>query len=138
MIGQGAPALRQFGSKQDLVSAAANFVNRVNYGTLILDRLGRILSCGVSVEKIFRASQVRLIGARVSEFIAGLLLGGSSPSYGARYSVYLCADGKWRKFMATDASGHEFAVELNLTRTVTEEQDIFLLNVRRPEETTRL
>lgn len=136
MIGQISTDLRQAESKQDMTDAVANFVNRGEYGTLILDRVGRILSCGEPAEKIFRASQVRLMGRRISEFIAGLFLAGSSPSYNARYLVYLCADGEWRKFEATDADGQGFAVELNLSRMMTDGQEMFLLNVRRPGEAT--
>jgi len=115
--------------------AAANLGNKSEYGTLILDRLGRILNCGASVEKMFGASQFRLIGTRVSELISGLLLGGSSPSYRARYLACLCADDEWQEFEAMDAGGNEFAVEIKLSWRVTDGQEIFLLNVRRPEET---
>lgn len=118
-----------------MTHAAANLANKGEYGTLILDGWGRILSCGAPAEKIFGASHVRLMGRRISEFIAGLFLAGSSPSYNARYLVYLCADGEWRKFEATDDSGQGFAVELNLSRVTTDGQEIFLLNVRRPGET---
>lgn len=135
MIERGAAALQRTGSKQDMFHAAANLVNRGEYGTLILDRLGRILSCGAPAEKIFGAGHVRLMGRRISEFIAGLFLAGSSPSYNARYLVYLCADDEWRKFEATDADGGGFTVELKLSRVTTDAQEIFLLNVRRPGET---
>ena len=136
MIQHGSPVLHEAGSKQDLLDATANFVNRGDYGTLILDRSGRILSCGAPAERMFGASHVRLMGRWISEFIAGLFLAGSSPSYSARYLVYLCADGEWRKFEAKDAAGQEFTVELNLSRMATDGQEIFLLNVRRPEMTT--
>jgi PAS domain S-box-containing protein len=118
--------------KQDLFHAAADFVDRAGYGTLMLDRLGRILSCGELAEKIFGASRVRLMGRWISEFITGLFLGGNSLSYSARYLVYLSADGEWRRFEAKDASGLEFTVELNLSRTIADGQETFLLNVRRP------
>ena len=117
--------------------AAANLVNGAQYGTLILDRLGRILSCGAPAEKIFGASQVRLVGRWISEFIGDLFLAGSSPSYNARYLVYLCADGEWRKFEARDADGQGFKVELNLSRVTTDGHEMFLLNLRRPEGDAR-
>ncbi len=134
---QSATSRQQSGSQQDVFHAAANFVNRGDYGTLILDRLGRILSCGTPAERIFGASQVRLIGHLISDFVGGLFLGGSSPSYNERYLVYLCADGEWRKFEARDADGRAFTVELNLARlaTVSPDREMFLLNVRRPEST---
>ena len=128
-------ALQQTGLKQGIFHAAANLVNKGEYGTLILDRVGRILSCGSAAERIFATDQVRLIGRRISDFIGGLFLAGSSPSYSARYLVYLAADGEWRKFSAKDADGRGFAVELNLSRMLSDGREIFLLNVRRPEET---
>ncbi len=136
MDGQNTMVRPQDEATQDVFHAAANFVNRGDYCTLILDRLGRILSCGTPAERIFGASQVRLVGRLISDFVAGLFLNGSSPSYCARYLVYLCADGEWRKFEAKDAAGREFTVELNLARmaSVSPEREMFLLNVRRPEQ----
>lgn len=72
-----------------------------------------------------------MVGRQIPEFIDGLFLNGSSPSYSARHLVYLCSDGEWRRFQATDAQGAHFAVELNLLRIVTDGQEMFLLNVRR-------
>lgn len=138
MIGQSSAVQQQIGPKQDIFHAAANLENRGDYGTLILNGLGRISSCGAAGEKIFAASQVRLIGRQISEFISGLFLEGSSPSYNARYLVHLCADGEWRKFAAIDADGQRFAVELNLSRMMTDGQEIFILNLRRPEDSTTL
>lgn len=137
MTGPDPTALRQTGPKQDIFRAAANAVNRGDYGTLILDGLGQIRACGAAGEKILGAGEARLIGRRISEFIAGLFIDGSSPSYSARYLVYLCADGEWRKFEATDDAGHGFAVELSLSRMITDGQEIFLLNLRRPDQTVR-
>ena len=120
---------------EDIFHAAATFERRDDCGTLILDRVGRILSCGTPAERMFGASQVRLIGNLISDFVAGLFLGGSSPSYNARYLVHLCADGQWRKYEARDADGQAFAVELNLAHMATpgSDHEMFLLNVRRPE-----
>ena len=121
-------------STLDPFHAAANLANRDEYGTLIIGRTGKIISCGASAEKIFGASRNRLVGRWISEFIAGLFLGGSSPSYCARYLVHLCRTGEWRKFEATQADGQRFAVELNLARMITEGREIFVLNVRRHED----
>lgn len=126
----------QVGPLQAAFHAAANLDQRGEYGTLIVDGLGRIRGCGEAGERIFGASQACLVGRRISEFIAGLLLGGSSPSYSARYLVYLSTNGEWRSFEAKDVDGHRFRVELNLSRMVTDGQEIFLLNLRRPETAT--
>lgn len=135
MIGQCSTEVQRTGSKQDLLHAAANLETKGEYGTLILDRLGRIVSCGASTEKIFGTSQARLIGKWISEFVAGLILGGNSPSYSARYLVYLSAEDEWRRFEAKDAGGRGFMVELKLARMTANGEEGFLLSVHRPEDT---
>lgn len=137
MMGQDSTALQQAALTPDMIHAGANLVNGAEYGTLILDRLGRILSCGTPAGKIFGASQARLAGRWISEFIGGLFLAGNSPSYNTRYLVYLCADGEWRKFAARDIGGLAFEVELNLSRVMTDGQEMFLLNLRRPDDDAR-
>lgn len=131
MIGQDPGRVQPAEPKQDMFRVAAN--HQGEYGTLIVDRVGRILSCGVPAENIFRTGHSRLVGRQIPEFIDGLFLGGSSPSYSARHLVYLCSDGEWRRFQATDAKGGRFPVELNLSRIVTDGQEMFLVNVRRAE-----
>lgn len=135
MVGPIPAGLQQVNSKQDMFHISATFERRGDYGTLILDRLGRILSCGTPAERIFGASQIRLIGKLISDFVSGLVVGGNSPSYNARYLVHLCADGEWRKYEARDGAGQAFAVELNLVRVASSgaDREMFLLNVRRPE-----
>lgn len=138
MGAQISAGLPQVESKQDVFDVAARFERKHDYCTLILDRLGRILSCGAPAESIFGESKVRMIGNMISDFVAGLFPGGSSPSYNARYLVHLCADGEWRTYEARDAVGQTFAVELNLARMATSstERELFLLNVRRPGSAT--
>ena len=103
--------------------------------TMILDRLGRILSCGTPAECLFGTSQHQLMGRRIAEFIAGLLLEGRSPSFDARYLAHLYREGGWREFGAMNAAGITFAVDLNLSRIASRGREIYLLNVRRLEET---
>ncbi len=102
---------------------------------MILDRLGRILSCGTPAERLFGASPRQLMGRRITEFIAGFHLGGRSPGFDARYLVLLCRDGGWREFGAMNAAGITFEVEINLSRIVSCGRKIYLLNVCRLEET---
>ena len=138
MGGQIPAGLGQVKSRQDKFHAAATVEKKQDSGTLILDRLARILSCGVPAERIFGASQGRLIGKPISDFVSGLPLGGSSPSYNTRYLVDLCAEGEWRKYEARDAAGRAFAVELKLTRmaTASSKNEMFLLHVRLPDANT--
>ena len=134
MDAQSSAGPQQVESKQNLVDAAANFVNRDDYGTLILDRFGRILSCGAPAERIFRTNQVRLIEHLISDFVAGLFPAESSPGDQQTCLVDSCVDGEWRRFVARDAEGQAVSVELKLVRMATPSPDreMFLLNVRRP------
>ena len=86
------------------------------------------------LQRLFGANQVGMIGRRISEFIAGLFLEGNSPSYNARYLAYLCVDGEWRRFVAKNTRGQEFAIEISLSRKITEGQEVFVLNFRQPGE----
>jgi len=133
MIGEVVSFVHQEGLKPEVFNAA-DAGDKVGYGTMVLDGMGRIRSCGERGERIFGTNKTGLIGRGISEFIGGLCLGGSSPSFSARYLVYLCGDGEWRRFDAVDAAGRRFVVEINLSRIATSGQEIFLLNVRRPEE----
>lgn len=135
MIGQSAPAVETVPPTQDMFHAAANMEHRGDYGTLIVDRMGHIVSCGAPAEKIFRTRAAALTGRWVGDFIVGLFLGGSSPSYSARYLIYLCADGEWRKFPAIDAEGVHFTVDLKMSRVVTDGEEMFLISVHRAEGT---
>jgi PAS domain S-box-containing protein len=103
------------------------------YGTLVIDRHGRIRSCGLTVERIFGLSQARMIGRQIADFVAGFTRSDSSPSYGARYFAYLTADDQWRRFAASEADGCRISVDIKLTRLLGDGEEVFLLNVHRPE-----
>jgi PAS domain S-box-containing protein len=136
MIAQSSTESQISGSNQDIFDAVARLKGS-EYATLILDRTGRILSCGVPAERIFGADQVRLLGRKISEFIAGLFLNANSPSFGERYLGYLCSNREWRRFQAHDAGGQGFMVELNISRIASDGHEMFLLNVRRSEPAER-
>lgn len=119
------------GSSQDKRHLAA--IPDVESGTLLLDRLGKILSCGKPSESLFGARQVHLIGKRISELVRGLCFEGSSPSFSQRYLVHLCADDTWRQFEAIDSDGRGFVLEIKLAQVSSGTQEMFLLNVRKPE-----
>lgn len=130
-IGQGSTVLQQTGIEKDVLRVAANLAGKEEFGTLILDRLGRIRSCGAPAEKIFGTGQVRMTGRPVSDFIKGLHLADGSPSYSARYLGYLGVCAEWRRFEAKNVAGIGFTVEVKLSRTVLDGEDVFLLNVHR-------
>lgn len=129
----GAGATRSVGVEQDAFRAVANFVDRADYGTLILDRLGRIASCGASAERLLGACEARLIGRRIVDFIPDLLLNDSSPSFSARYLVHLCNGIEWCKFAARDSFGRPLAIEIKLMPMTSSggEKELILLNLRR-------
>lgn len=134
MSRQSATSPPQAAESQDMLHAATYLGNKDDHCTLILDHAGRILNCGLAAEIMFQARQVQLIGRQIQELIVDLFRAGSSPSYCARYFACLCADGEWRKFKAIDASGHQFAAEIKMSRRITDGQEIFLINVRHPEK----
>ena len=134
MIGLDPGRLQPAEPERDLFQVAATLANADEYGTLIVDRVGRIISCGMPVEQIFGVRHAHLVGRHMPEFIDGVFLNGSSPSYSARHLVFLCSDGEWRTFQATDAQGVRFALEVNLSRIVTDGQEMYLVNVRRAGE----
>lgn len=121
----------QFSGEQGLSHGAAHLLE-CRFATFILDRMGRIVSCGEPGERIFAESPSRMIGRGIAEFIDGLCLGGTSASYNARYMEHLCAEAAWRKFAARDVTGQRFFVELNLVAIVADGQRLFLLNLRCP------
>ena len=132
MIGQGLITMKQNGSKHDMLHVSADLVAGEPHPALMLDGMGRIRSCGQIGERIFGTTADDVVGKRISDFITGLHLGGSSPSYAARYLVHLCGEGEWHGFEAVDAGGKRFPVELNLSRSFSEGNEVFLLNLRHP------
>lgn len=125
--------IRQFSGEEGLAHGAAHLLE-CRFATFILDRMGRIVSCGEPGERIFAESSSRMIGRSIAEFIDGLCLGGTSASYNARYLDHLCAELAWRRFSARDVTGQRFFVELNLVAIVADGQRLFLLNLRCPTQ----
>lgn len=121
-------------SERDNDLSVATFAIRAEYATMTLDSAGQIRDCDATAEEIFGASRLNLIGRPVFKFVAGLSRGRSSPSFGARYFFYLCADGEWNEFEATDMGGRVFAVELGMQRTQVSGREMFVLSLRRPEK----
>ena len=111
--------------------ATANPANRGEYDALILNRVGRVCGFEVAAETLFGARQRRLMkGRRISDFVVGIILEGSSPDDDARQLHRLCADNNWQQFEAIDSHGISFAVEIRLSRRMTDGQDAFVLDFR--------
>ena len=117
-------------------AVAANLIDGSGCGTLIVDARGRICGCGVAAEDIFVASQSRLIGRQVAEFIAGIFPKENSSPHNAVNLDRLCETGAWEAFEATDARGCGFAVEIHVSRRVKDEQEMFVLSLRQPGDTS--
>jgi len=136
MGAQSASTAQQYRSRHNQFHSAANLANRRECATLIVDRLGNICGCGAAAEDILGASQSRLLGKRISAFVADLFRERSSLGDSARYLDHLCAANDWREFGAIDACGRGFAVEINLSRRMADGREVFVLNLRRPSEET--
>lgn len=134
MFGRTSITRRQAESERDMHLSTVALANRTECGTMTLDSFGRIRGCCAAAEQIFGANRGNLLGRRASDLIAGLSREGSSPSYAARYLVYLSADSEWQRFEATDTAGRLFAVELKLIRRQVSGREMFVLSLRRPEK----
>lgn len=134
MFGRTSITRRQTESERDAFLSAVTLANRTEYATMTLDSFGRIRACCAAAEQIFGATRGNLVGRRVSDLIAGLFRGESSPSYGVRHLVYLSATSGWHRFEATDTVRRPFAVELALTRTQASGREMFVLSLRRSEK----
>lgn len=132
MIAQARIAPQQYHSRPDPIHAAVNPASGREHTALIVDATGMIRGCGAAVEDVFGASRDRLLGNPVSVFIAGLFGQTESPGHDASYLVHLSTDAGWRKFEATDARGQGFAVEVNVSRRMADDHDVFVLNLRQP------
>lgn len=138
MVAKNATGLSQDPSKISAEPAAANPTNSTEYGMLIFDASGRISGCDAAAERQFGTSQSRLLGRRIPEFIVGILFDGNSPSENARQLGRLCAEHHWQAFDAMDAHGNVFAVEIHVSRKMTNGQEVFVLGLRRPGMTSCL
>ena len=136
MIAQAAVAPQQYHSRPDQFHAVANPGGGREQATLIVDGAGNIRGCGAAVEDIFGASRGRLLGKPVSAFIAGLFGHWGAPGHDARYLVHLSADAGWREFAATDARGRDFVVEVDVSRRMAEDEQVFVLHLRQPIQAT--
>ncbi|MFA7270243.1 MAG: hypothetical protein WC073_12950 [Sterolibacterium sp.] len=110
----------------------STYETEIEIGTLILDALGNICSCGSAAERVFGGNLTGYEGRSISSLIPGFVMSNTSQSYCVRYLAHLCADAGWRRSDAIDIQGHRFLIEFNLSLVETKAQGVFLLNVRRP------
>lgn len=104
------------------------------YGTLIFDRSGRICGAGAAADNLFGAARGRITGREISVFIPDIHLDCGSPGYRARSLALLCESSDWEPFEAMDVLGRGFAVEIRVSRRMTNGQEVFVLNFYRPGE----
>ena len=133
MLGQHTHALQSGDSGPLTLHTPMRIEDDCGCATLVLHRSGKILSCGSPAEMLFGASHARLMGRSINQFVAGLFINGSSPSFSARRLVYLCAEKGWSSFMARNIAGHQFPVEIKLSRMNSAGNELFMLNIRRPD-----
>ncbi len=107
-------------------------VGNDEYGTLICDRSGRICGSGAAADNLFGAARGRITGRLISVFIPGIHLDGGSPDHHARSLASLCEKSEWEQFEAMDVLGRGFAVEIRVSRRMTNGQEVFVLNFYRP------
>lgn len=102
------------------------------YGTLIFDRSGRICGSGAAADNLFGAVRGGITGRAISVFIPDIHLDGSSPGYQARSLASLCERSDWEPFEAMDILGRGFAVQIRVSRRMTNGQEVLVLNFHRP------
>lgn len=125
-------ALPQQTGSPALDPVTANLLDAGPHITVIVDALGIICGCGVTAEDLFKASQSRLIGRRISELVVGFLFEGNSPANDMQQLLRHCSLGCWQRFEAMDARGLIFSLEVHVMRRITGGQEVFVLNLRRP------
>ncbi len=132
MDGSGYTEFQRVALEQWASGVSPGFRSRKDSSTLVLDQFGRILSCSPCAQQVFGTSQAGMLGRQITEFVRGLFLAGSSPSYSARYLVHLCAGGDWHRFEARDAAGQAFPIEVSMARmaSINTVRDMYLLDVR--------
>lgn len=104
------------------------------YGTLIFDLSGRICGSGAAADNLFGAARGRITGREISEFIPCIHVDGGVSGYRARSLASLCEISTWESFEAMDVLGRGFAVEILVSRRMTNGQEVFVLNFYRPGE----
>ena len=104
------------------------------YGTLIIDRRGRICGSGAAADNLFGAARGRITGREISVFIPDLHPDGGSPGDQAGSLASLCERNDWQSFEAMDVIGRGFVVEILVSRRMTNGEEVFVLNFYRPGE----
>ncbi len=113
------------------LSGVAQFVSKeTGYATMVLDRHGRIVSCGDAAARILGERASRLNGQNAADFILGLSLGGTSARYRSGYLDYLAVHSNWREFVVSDSEGASQVAWFKLSPVVAEDQRLFLLAMR--------
>ena len=105
-----------------------------DYSTLILDRFGRIRSCGESAASMFHMDRERLVGLSAADLIPDLFENSAPRDYRTRQLADLARDSSWRPSQITDSDGYSYAVDLCLSCVETKGEEFFLAHLHRVDE----
>lgn len=124
----------QGGASRHTPHLSGDQVGNDEYGTLIFDGSGRVCGAGAAADNLFGAARGRITGREISVFLPDIQLDDAAAGYHARSLAALCESSDWEPFEAMDVLGRGFAVEIRVSRRMTNGQEVFVLNFYRPGE----
>lgn len=101
-----------------------------SFGILLCDGRGLIVNCSSEGARMFGRQLADLLGCSLWSLLPGITHSSASPSYRARYMAYLSANTCWRRLQAIDAAGHEFPLDLAMSRHAAVGDTQFLVHLR--------
>ena len=125
---------RRVMSAENAVRAAVAREQRADFGTLVLDGRGIVVSCSDSAMRMFGDDLCDLEGSTIWSLLTSIAPSDTSPSFNARYMGFLSKSPDWHRVQAIDVYDHDFPVEILLAKMTVENDDLFLLIMRHPFE----
>ncbi len=107
---------------------------RANFGSLIIDGQGVVVSCSVSGGRMFGGDFDDIEGSEIRSLLTDIAPSETSSGFNSRYMGFLSRDPDWKRFQAVDIYGQRFPVEIVLSKMKVEDEDMFLLNLRHAVE----
>jgi hypothetical protein len=120
------------GESSHAAASAHVQVDSDEYGTLLINGLGRICGSGSAAEELFGAGRSRLTGQHIASFIPDIDLRERFPSHNVNYLSSLCGNPNWRQFDAMDILGRGFAIEIRVSPRMMDSLEAFVLDFRCP------